>query len=69
MASGANPLPSATGAVRNRLPDDTLLVVLSDAHIGGVAGSEIFQSAAELTALLQYLNHHQGPVELVLAGD
>ena len=41
------------GALRSRLLDDTLLVFLSDTHIGGVAGSEIFQSAAELTALLQ----------------
>src|SRR5262249_58746638 len=57
------------GVLRNRLLDDTLLVFLSDTHIGGVAGSEIFQSAAELTALLQDLNHHRGPVELVLAGD
>jgi len=57
------------GALRNRLLDDTLLVFLSDVHIGGQAGSEIFQSAAELTALLQDLNHHRGPVELVLAGD
>jgi hypothetical protein len=33
------------------------------------SGSENFQSAAELTALLQDLNHDQGPVELVLARD
>jgi len=58
-----------TAAIRERLPDDTLLVLLSDVHIGGVAGSEIFQSAAELQALLQDLNRHQGPVELVLVGD
>ena len=36
---------------------------------GGTAGSDIFQSAAELTLLLEDLNRHQGPVELVLAGD
>ena len=69
LASGADPPPGITGAVRNQLPDDTLLVLLSDVHIGGVAGSEIFQSAAELTALLRDLNQHPGPVELVLAGD
>ena len=69
LDNGANPPPGMPGVLRNRLLDDTLLVFLSDAHIGGVAGSEIFQSAAELTALLQDLNHHQGPVELVLAGD
>jgi hypothetical protein len=61
---------TATGAVSHeRLPDDTLLVFLSDVHIGGAAGAEIFQSAAELTALLEDLGGHQGPVELVLAGD
>ena len=69
LASAANPPPGVPGALRNQLLDDSLLVFLSDTHIGGVAGSEIFQSAAELTALLQDLNHHQGPVELVLAGD
>ena len=69
LARGANPQADASGAIRDRLPDDTLLVLLSDVHIGGEAGSEIFQSAAELTALLQDLNRHQGPVELVLAGD
>ena len=69
LSNGANPPPGVPGALRNRLLDGTLLVFLSDTHIGGVAGSEIFQSAAELTALLQDLNHHQGPVELVLAGD
>jgi len=69
LDNGANPPPGVPGALRNRLLDDTLLVFLSDTHIGGQAGSEIFQSAAELTALLQDLNHHQGPVELVLAGD
>ncbi|MBO0702116.1 MAG: metallophosphoesterase, partial [Candidatus Dormibacteraeota bacterium] len=42
---------------------------LSDLHMGGEAGSEIFRSAAELTDLVQDLNQHPGPVELVLAGD
>lgn len=69
LASGADLPPGVTGAVRNQLLDEPLLVFLSDVHIGGVAGSEIFQSAAELTALLQDLNRHRGPVELVLAGD
>lgn len=40
---------------------------LSDTHIGGAAGSGIFESAAELTLLLEDLNRHSGPVELVLA--
>jgi hypothetical protein len=65
IGSGAD----AAGGIRDQLPDDTLLVFLSDTHIGGTAGSDIFQSAAELTALLEDLNRHQGPVELVLAGD
>jgi hypothetical protein len=59
----------ADGVIRGRLPDDTLLVFLSDTHIGGAAGSDIFESAAELTRLLEDLNRHQGPVELVLARD
>jgi UDP-2,3-diacylglucosamine pyrophosphatase LpxH len=65
IGSGAD----AAGGIRDQLPDDTLLVFLSDTHIGGAAGSEIFQSAAELTLLLEDLDRHQGPVELVLAGD
>ena len=60
---------AADGVIRNQLPDDTLLVFLSDTHIGGAAGSDIFESAAELILLLEDLNRHQGPVELVLAGD
>jgi Calcineurin-like phosphoesterase len=65
IGSGAD----AAGGIRDQLPDDTLLVFLSDAHIGGAAGSDILQSAAELTALVEDLGRHQGPVELVLAGD
>jgi UDP-2,3-diacylglucosamine pyrophosphatase LpxH len=54
---------------RAELPDDTLLVFVSDVHIGGAAGAEIFASAAELEALLTDLGDHRGPVELVLVGD
>jgi UDP-2,3-diacylglucosamine pyrophosphatase LpxH len=61
--------PVARAAVHAELPDDTLLVFLSDVHIGGTAGTEIFASADELIALLEDLGRHQGPVELVLAGD
>jgi Calcineurin-like phosphoesterase len=60
---------AADGVIRERLSDETLLVFLSDTHIGGSSGSDIFGSAAELTMLLEDLHHHEGPVELVLAGD
>jgi UDP-2,3-diacylglucosamine pyrophosphatase LpxH len=60
---------AADGVIRNQLPDDTLLVFLSDTHIGGAAGSDIFESAAELTLLVEDLGRHDGPVELVVAGD
>jgi hypothetical protein len=63
------PDPTPEPAVHAELPDDTLLVFLSDVHIGGAAGVEIFDSAAELVALLEDLGRHQGPVELVLVGD
>jgi Calcineurin-like phosphoesterase len=57
------------GVVRDQVPDDTLLVFLSDTHIGGAADGDIFESADELRALLEDLRRHHGPVELVLAGD
>src|SRR4029453_8864095 len=60
---------AADGVIRERVPDETLLVFLSDTHIGGSSGGDIFDSAAELTMLLEDLHHHEGPVELVLAGD
>jgi hypothetical protein len=40
---------AADGVVRNQLPDNALLVFVSDTHIGGAAGNDIFESAAELT--------------------
>ena len=61
--------PAAGAVARAELGDDTLHVFLSDVHIGGAAGTEIFQSAAELMALLEDLGRHRGPVELVLTGD
>jgi UDP-2,3-diacylglucosamine pyrophosphatase LpxH len=61
--------PSPESALHAELPDDTLLVFVSDVHIGGAAGTEIFESGAELMALLENLGHHRGPVELVLTGD
>ena len=51
------------------LRDDTLVVFLSDTHIGGGPGSDIFESPGELTMLFEELAAHDGPVELVLAGD
>jgi UDP-2,3-diacylglucosamine pyrophosphatase LpxH len=51
------------------LQDDALIVFLSDTHIGGDEGHDIFESPEELTALLEKLSAHGGPVELVLAGD
>jgi hypothetical protein len=32
---------AADGVVRDRLPDDALLVFVSDTHISGAAGSDI----------------------------
>jgi UDP-2,3-diacylglucosamine pyrophosphatase LpxH len=52
-----------------QLTDDTLLVFLSDCHIGGDPGRDIFELPDELAALLDDLDRHPGPVELVLAGD
>jgi len=51
------------------LHDDTLIVFLSDTHIGGDSGQEIFESPQELTVLLDDLVAQSGPVELILAGD
>jgi len=51
------------------LHDDTLIVFLSDTHIGGDAGQEVFESPQELAALLDDLAAQSGSVELVLAGD
>ena len=55
--------------VRRTLSDDTLLVFLSDCHIGGDAGRDIFESPDDLTALFDDLDRHASPVELILAGD
>lgn len=63
--AGEKSLP--TGA--RRLRDDVLIVFLSDTHIGGDPGRDIFESPDELTTLLEELAAHDGPVELVLAGD
>ena len=51
------------------LDDDVLIVFLSDTHIGGDPGSDIFESPEHLSALFDGLAARAGPVELVLAGD
>jgi Calcineurin-like phosphoesterase len=55
--------------VTRELTDDTLVVFLSDSHIGGDQGRDIFESPDDLAALFESLAEHQGPAELVLAGD
>ncbi len=51
------------------MPEEALIVFVSDSHIGGDPGCDSFESPEKLQALLQELSEHQGPVELVLAGD
>jgi UDP-2,3-diacylglucosamine pyrophosphatase LpxH len=60
---------SARTAVIRKLTDDTLVVFLSDCHIGGDEGRNIFESPDDLVALFESLDDHAGPVQLVLAGD
>jgi UDP-2,3-diacylglucosamine pyrophosphatase LpxH len=52
-----------------RLPDDTLIVFLSDTHIGGDDDRDIFETPDDLASLFEEISAHPGPVELVLAGD
>jgi UDP-2,3-diacylglucosamine pyrophosphatase LpxH len=51
------------------LRDDARIVFLSDSHIGGDPGHDVFEAPAELIALLEELSGLDAPVELVLAGD
>jgi UDP-2,3-diacylglucosamine pyrophosphatase LpxH len=51
------------------LSDDTLVVFVSDSHIGGDRGCDGFESPDELEALFVELADREGPVELILAGD
>lgn len=51
------------------LPENALVVFVSDSHIGGDPGCDGFESPAELGALFGELAALEGPVELVLAGD
>lgn len=55
--------------LRRLLGDDALVAFVSDAHIGGDAGHDIFESPGDLAALFDALGKHPGPVDLVLAGD
>lgn len=52
-----------------RLADDTLVVFLSDCHIGGDPDRDVFECPDELASLVDALDAHEGPVELILAGD
>src|ERR687897_2585124 len=51
------------------LGSDTLVVFVSDSHIGGDRGCDGFESPDELEALFVELADREGPVELILAGD
>ncbi len=51
------------------LSNDTMVVFVSDAHIGGDPGCDGFESPGELEALFEELGERDGPVELILAGD
>jgi UDP-2,3-diacylglucosamine pyrophosphatase LpxH len=51
------------------LPENALVVFLSDSHIGGDPGCDGFESPEELKNLFDELAAHGGAVELILAGD
>src|SRR5215210_8162296 len=51
------------------LGGDTLVIFVSDSHIGGDPGCDGFESPGELEALFGELADREGPVELILAGD
>lgn len=51
------------------LPENALMVFVSDSHIGGDPLCDGFESPGELGALLEELAARDGPVELILAGD
>ena len=51
------------------LRSGTLVVFVSDSHIGGDPGCDGFESPEELKALFDDLASHDGAVELILAGD
>ena len=51
------------------LPENTLVVFVSDSHIGGDPGCDGFESPKELERLFEELSGEDRPVELILAGD
>jgi UDP-2,3-diacylglucosamine pyrophosphatase LpxH len=51
------------------LPAQTLIVFLSDSHIGGDHGCDAFESPCEVEALFEELRAREEPVDLILAGD
>jgi len=51
------------------LSSDALIAFVSDSHIGGDPGCDGFESPTELETLFEKLAKHDGPVELILAGD
>src|SRR5918995_5057747 len=51
------------------LGSDTLVVFVSDSHIGGDPGCDGFESPKEFKDLFEELAERDGPVELILAGD
>src|ERR687897_3022686 len=51
------------------LSGDTMVVFVSDSHIGGDPGCDGFESPKELEALFAELADRKGPVELILGGD
>lgn len=55
--------------VIRHLSDDTLIVFLSDTHIGGDEGRDIFETPDDLIRMLEFAAEHDGPIELILAGD
>src|SRR5829696_3715580 len=65
----ARPPLSVKSRKMRRLQEVTLVVFVSDSHIGGDPGCDGFESPEELSTLLDELAGHEGPVELILAGD
>src|SRR5215216_1390177 len=65
----ARPPLSVKSRKMRRLQEVTLVVFVSDSHIGGDPGCDGFESPEELGALFEELAGHEGPVELILAGD